>query len=354
MSNEDIILSDEQKDRIREIYKDQPDLIEITRKAFDNEELDGRSKEGRAVRAFLVEAGLKYKTTKVARQEGIVLDERQKAIILQNCKTMTAFQLGKLLFPEATITSVLSKECRAIISFVRSVEPESLSSQENAIGVQYCPPNNISEATALIEKASTFQLCPSKLSTQHKQAVQAFLRFINSPRVIQIINSYASQEDRELFETEFTRFTWDKPDLTADDLALYIGTCQDIVLNKRLVQHRQKLDQLFENVEEDAELSIRLAETMKAKASEYDQVQSRISSTLKKLSGDRAVRMQKQGERATTFLSLVEAFQAEEERKILLLNAKAQTEKIKNETDRLESLDDFIVRIVGISKQEAL
>ena len=46
-------LSDEQKQTIRDNFKDNPNLLDLTRLVFKNEEIDGRSKEGRAVREFL-------------------------------------------------------------------------------------------------------------------------------------------------------------------------------------------------------------------------------------------------------------------------------------------------------------
>ena len=51
-------LNDEQKTLVQENYKDFPDLIELTRMVFEDDSLDGRTKEGRAVRKFLVDNSL--------------------------------------------------------------------------------------------------------------------------------------------------------------------------------------------------------------------------------------------------------------------------------------------------------
>jgi predicted GIY-YIG superfamily endonuclease len=354
MDIDSINLSEEQKENIRNLYNEFPDLILITKKVFNNDQLDGRSKEGRAVREFLFKSGLKYKTTKREIEKEIKLSEEQKLFIDQNSKNMTAFQMAKILFPDENINSVLSKECREIIKYLRNSYPEKIKQSESGIGIEYKPPENLLQAVSIINKSTAQDLDDKKLSTNNRYSIIAYIRFINSPRLIQIVNSYSDASDRDLFQSEFTRFTWDKPDLTADDIALYIGICQDIVTNKRLVQHMEKLNQMFENTEDNEDLTVRLADTIKAKSEEYDKVQKRIESVIKKLNGDRAVRLQKQGERSANFLSLVEAFQSEEERKRLLLIAKAQRQKIKNEADRLESLDEFKARILGISKQEVL
>lgn len=46
-------LSEEQEKQILKEFKKNPDLMSITRKVFKDENIDGRSKQGRAVRAFL-------------------------------------------------------------------------------------------------------------------------------------------------------------------------------------------------------------------------------------------------------------------------------------------------------------
>lgn len=347
-----VTLTEEQKAEVAEIYKSTPDLIVITRKVFKNEELDGRSKEGRAVRQFLTTAGLKYRTTDLTTTD-LILTEDQKKFILQNAESMTAFEMAKVLFPNSTIISTLNKEPRTIIDFLREEAPEKLQKSENGVGLEYRAPATIAEAAAVVNRYAGIELKVERLSAQNRQCLTSFIRFINSYRLVQIINSFNDKDDRELFEAEFTRFTWDKPDLTADEVTLYINICQDIIHNRRLGRHMEKLNKSFENANDD-EFTIKLSEAMKAKTDEYDKVQKRIESLIKKLNGDRANRLAKQGERTANFLALVEAFQMEDDRKRFLIIAKASREKVKNEADRIEGLEEFKARILGISKAEVL
>lgn len=354
----DYQLTDEQKQKITEVYNTNPDLIFVTKAVFGSEKIDGRSKEGRAVRDFLVEKGLKYRTSSTRdKVEDVELNEHKRNFILQNADKMTSYQMALTLFPEANIRSPLNKECQRIVQFLREHAPQNLNAKESAVGLNYSAPDSIAEAVAKINVATYQDIAYQKLSSLQRQCINAFLRFINSPRVIHLINSYEDISDRELFESEFIRFTWDKPDLTMDDIALYIGVCQDIVTNKRIQKHIEKLSKMFEETgtgEDQQELTIRLAENMKAKTDEYDKVQKRIESGIKKLNGDRAHKLEKQGEKTSNFLALVEAFQMEDERRRLLLIAKAAREKVKEEVDRLETLDEYTARILGVSKEEVL
>ena len=60
-------LTVEQKKFIEENFHKIPDLIELTRATFKDGTIDGRSKQGRAVRAYLASKDMKYKTTKKKR-----------------------------------------------------------------------------------------------------------------------------------------------------------------------------------------------------------------------------------------------------------------------------------------------
>lgn len=359
----DLILTPEQEQKILDVFGTNPDLIHITRTVFDNPELDGRSKEGRLVRSFLASRGKSYATTKVEPTKELDLTDHHKNFLLQNVESMSVFEMGKVLFPDAGIVSVLNKECRAILAFLRRTCPEKLKNSESALGVEYRPPESLPEAILKINKATAYELNREKLSAQQRGCVTAFMRFIKSPRVIQIINSYSDSEDRRLFETEFIRFVWDKPDLTIEEQTLYTSLCQDIVINRRLLTHINKLNEMFEHASEkavenegdkQAEISMRLSEAMKTKSEEYDKVQKRIESAIKKLNGDRAQRLRDMGERSASFLNLVEAFQQEDERLRLLSIAEAKLEQIEGEVDRLESLDELKARILGVSKTEVV
>ena len=74
-------LTEEQKSIIRDNYVSTPDLIELTRLAFDNDSLDGRTKEGRAVRKFLIDEELDYKTREAQKKPGIELTKEQISFI---------------------------------------------------------------------------------------------------------------------------------------------------------------------------------------------------------------------------------------------------------------------------------
>ena len=56
-------LTKEQEEFLRENSARVPDLIDLTQQCFSRNDLDGRSREGRAVRKFLADNAIEYKTT---------------------------------------------------------------------------------------------------------------------------------------------------------------------------------------------------------------------------------------------------------------------------------------------------
>ena len=64
-------LTSEQENFLKEESKKTTDLNLLTKQCFENDSLDGRSKEGRLVRSFLIDQGINFKTTKRAKKKKV-------------------------------------------------------------------------------------------------------------------------------------------------------------------------------------------------------------------------------------------------------------------------------------------
>ena len=187
-----------------------------------------------------------------------------------------------------------------------------------------------------------------------EKCIEKLITFLNAPRFLQVINSYITKQSRELFESEYVRSTWDKPDLTSDELNLYVNVCMDYVNLKEIEQHKQKLNLMFDDTEGQNELTMRLTEMLKTKAEEYNQCINRVDKMLAKLNGERAKRVANQEQRNASVISLVQLFQDEEERKLMIKMAEMQKKVIKKEADGIEKMSDWKARVMGISKEDAI
>ena len=346
-------LTEEQEKFIDDNFARIPDLIELTRATFKDGTIDGRSKQGRAVRSYLASKEIKYKTTKHPEVMPVVLSEEQKSFIEQYSQDgMSSFQIAQLLFPDETVRK-LGKEQRAVGSYLDAVKKrkrEENRQQRN----KYDGPKDLNECIERVNMYTDAGLEENQMKAMERKSIESLFRFLKSPRFTQIISNYHKDEDQDLFEAEFIRATWDKPDLSADEINLYVNVCVDYINLKNISSHMEKLNRMFDEADEQQELTVRLSELLKTKSEEYNQCEKRQESLIQRLAGDRAKRISQRQDRNASILSLVESFQNEEERKLMVKMADMQKKAIKEEADHLESMNEWKSRVLGISKNDVI
>lgn len=348
-------LTEEQKEAIKKAYRKSTDLNEIVRIVFDNPNIDGRSKEGRLVRAYMIETGLKFKTARKVKQDGIEFTPEQKALIIDQANQgLSSLRIAELLFPDKEIKP-LSIEQRAVFAAINEINPDYSPSQDGDVGLNsYVAPKSPSRVIKKINDATGSSLEEEKINRQHRICVDKLGINLNNSRFLKIVNNYTSKEDRELFEQEFIRLTWDKPDLTADEINLYMNVCKEIVNLEVISKHLNKLNDIFDIANDQEEMSVRLSEIIKAKSAEYHQCENRIENLTKKLQGDRAERMKNKHKENASILALVQYFQDEEERVNMVKIAEMQKALVKNEAQRLEGMAEWKARILGLDMEDAI
>jgi len=353
------MLTDNQKKFIDENRDTIPDLIMLTRAAFMDEGLDGRTKEGRAVRAYLTEIGAQYNTTRHPKVEAVELTDDHKEFIKNNCFVgITTLRLAQLAFQDESIKS-LSAHHRAVNEYTKTLErePEDEESEDLAksyVKKRYQPPETEEGLVKAINEATHQDLEIEKLSHEERECIKSLRKFLKAPRLKMIMNNYASPDDMELFKAEFIRSTWDKYDLTSDEINLYINVCTDYIQLKNISHQIEKLNIMFDEIESERELSLRYAEVLKTKNDEYDKCEKRMESLIKKLNGDRAQRIANKHDEHASILSLVRSFQIEEERIQMIDIAEMQKTIIEKEAENLESMDSWKARILGLNKDNII
>ena len=349
---EKIKLTDDQKGFIDENHKKISNLNELTRAVFMGEDLDGRTKEGRSVRAYLAKKDYKYNTTRKQKVPNVKLTKAHKEFILAQADgTMKAFDIAKLLFPEKDITP-LSKETLVVAEFLKNNMPEDMNPADTAVGEKYSPVTSFDKIIDMVNKVTNQNLEKERMQMGVKKGLEALIRFLKSPRLILTIGNYTDKKNRELFEAEFIRATWDKPDLTSDELNLYINVCIDYINLMNIQKAVDKLNHMFEQCEDQQDMTVRLAELLKTKSEEYNQCEKRMESLITRLNGDRAKRVQNKQNANASILNLVQLFQEEEERKVMLKIAKMQREMVADEAKNIESMPDWKARVLGLRKDD--
>lgn len=347
-------LTEDQEQFILNNHKLIKDLNLLTQKTFNNEDLDGRTIEGKLIRAFLVKNNLKYSTSRHVKVDSVEFTDANKEFIIKSAEQgMSSFAIAELLFPEREIKK-LGAEQRAVLEHVRSINENFIPSQESGLLTCYSPPKTYPRLIKKVFDSTGFQLDESKMSRGQRNCLDKLAINLSNSRFVKIANNYTSKDDRHLFEEEFTRLTWDKPDLTADELNLYMNVCKEIINLEVISKHLNKLNDLFDCAEEQNDMSVKLAEIIKAKSGEYHQCEGRIEALTKKLQGDRSERMKNRQRDNASILSLVQMFQDEEERKNMVHIAEMQKKLVKEESSKLEAMSSFKARVLGISQEDVI
>jgi len=355
VSEQHFELTADQKAQIITEFRRDPNLMTIVRKVFDDPTLDGRSLQGRATRKFLAQNGEKAKTSLFEKAEHIELTTEQKNFMMGNNVEggMTALDIARLTFKDPDISS-LSLKHRAVVEFLGKYRPDIVNAKEMLATDKWIPPKALSRA---IKKVNDFTgsnfdelTCPTKV----KRNCEKLLIYLQSPRFNQFINNYNKVGDRDLFESEFVRAIWDKPDLTIDELNNYVTVCANYIRQQHIQARLDKLNALLDDSDDERDITLRLTEIIKATSEELNQCEKRIETMTKDLNGSRSNRLKEQGQQTSNILALVQAFQDAEERGRMVMMAEMQNRLVEEEADRLESMDDFKARILGISKRELL
>ena len=347
-------LTDEQKEYIKNNVAKVSNLNELTQKCFRDDDLDGRTKEGRAVRKYLIENNIDYKTTRRKPQDKIKLNDSQKDFIIQQAQEgLSSLEIAKLIFPKKQVKP-LSNEQRTVLAHINEVNPDFVPSQDSAAVNDYVPPKSPSRVLKKINDSTGINLDEGKINRQKQICIEKLQINLSNSRFLKIINNYLNKQDRELFEQEFIRLSWDKPDLTADEINLYLNVCKEVINLEVVSAHLNKLNEMFDVADDQTEMTVRLAEIIKAKSQEYHQCETRIENLTKKLQGDRAERMKKSQKDNASFLAIVQMFQEEEERKNMVRMAEMQKKLIKEEAERMEGMAEWKARILGISQDDAI
>jgi hypothetical protein len=329
-------------------------LIELTQKCFNNESLDGRAKEGRLVRKFLIENEISFGTTKKEKKEGIEFTDQEKQFIVNQAKSgLSSLRIAELLFPDKEIKP-LSLEQRAVLDILREINPDIIPSQDVGLLNSYIPAKSPARIVKKINDATGSDLEEDKLNRQFRVRVEKLGINLANSRFVRVMNNYLSKDDRDLFEQEFIRLTWDKPDLTADEINLYLNVCKEIINLEVVSKHLNKLNELFDEANDQSDMTNRLSEIIKSKSSEYHQCETRIENLTKKLQGDRAERMKSRNKENASILSIVQLFQEQDERRNMVRIAEMQKALVKEEAHRLEGMAEWKSRVLGVHQDDVI
>jgi hypothetical protein len=365
------VLYEEQQQRIKDCLALNPDatLTEITSYAYNDEKIDSRSKEGRLVKQFLLDNKIEYKNKSVTQRERIVLTDEQKEFIKNNYKGQNYVDLAKALFNNDKLTHV-TLECREVNSYIQELQKNDPDAPKDTLdntmyvpsergadstSGAYFPPRRSDQTVFRINKYLNIGWSSDSLKASQQKMVDMLQRYLNTFSFCYQINTYKTNNDRQLFEDSFIRYTYDKPDLSQEELDQFIVLCTEVVTAATILQQVEDLRDMLRNSTSDGEgrnIKMQLNEAISNLQTEYNQCRARQQKLYKSLVDDRSKRIAQRQEENASILNLVQAWKDEERRKGILVLAEAQKKNLNEEAKRLSSMDELKGIIRGINVDE--
>jgi hypothetical protein len=360
---EEVTLSEEQEKIIVDEWNSRPDdppsLLALIKETFPGRNLDGRSKEGRAVKKFLATRKLKARGQHEYKpKQKIELTDEQKEYIDNNIAYMNPKEIAVTIFNDAAITQT-HQETRTVVEYVNSLGPSQETFQDNSeIPMSdYKPPGTFDKTVYRINKYVLHGIDKDKVTPKQKRDVPALIGYLHVYRFIHQINTYQTTVDRELFESSFVRYTYDKCDLTQEEVDEYIVLAAEVVIASNIQRRINHLSDLMDGAANDTEgrrLSMGLVSAINDAQTEYNQCVNRQQKLLSDLKEKRSDRLKKEIKNNASILNLVEMWKEEESRRKLIKLAEMRKILIKDEIQKLSSLEEVKARIMGITEDEVL
>lgn len=365
--NEEIILTDDQKKLIvarwNDLNQNPPSVPELIKLCFNLDE-DGFGKHGLSVRKFLAESKIRSKS-KIPLERRInapsELTDDQKLYISNNISTLKPLEIAKFLFDNEKITG-FSMELKLVNDFVKTLpnQVKEIGKEDNFDGLgKYKPPKTPLTAARRVNSFIFNCINTDDIEKNSKllNCLSQFIRFCHMPRFVLNFDAYKTQEDKDLFESTYVRYVWDKPDLTEEELDIYVNLCADIVNLTNLEKEKEYLISLRDGCAEDTEgkrVLMSIVQMLFNLRSEIDNAYKRIKGTAESLQGKRNERIDVKTKENASLVNLLDFWRTYENRQQIIRLAEIRKKNLKNEVERIETMSDLVMEVYGISKDEAL
>ena len=355
-------LTEEQKLSILKEWNDRPEnppsLLELIRVAYPDKNYDGRTKEGRAVKKFLATRQIVADGAHVYKpKDKIKLTQEHKEYISNNAGMMSPVEIARIIFKDNKITN-LNQEAKSVSEYIGTLDNKVVyqTPEQPPENNEYKPPKTNLRMTQRVNKYVHDGLDENNLKSKEKAGIEALIGYMHTFRFNHQINNYETQNDRDLFESSFIRYTYDKPDLTQEEVDQYIVLSSEVVISANIQRRKEHLTAMLDAVVEDTDgrASMSLVEVIGKVETEYNQSVNRQQKLLGDLKEKRSDRLSKQIKENASILNLVQVWKDEENRKKMIHLAEMKKEIIKEEVERLSSMDEIKCRIMGLGEDEAL
>lgn len=398
-------LTDDQKQVIKKYWaenlENRPSIIKLTETAF-GKKLSSKSNEARLVKSFVSELSKEEASKKRSEEEinaengnasqdfsalenlissttievpdnedsklskardifNIVDQEQQQNYSLTNqekeyVKNNIAFgakpiDMAKILFRDPTINY---QDVR-FVAFNEYYKELKYGKGSDSGNEMFSPPKDIIECAKRVNKQIPGAYDLSYISKVDEKSLKALLSYLSVMRVVLSINAFDDKDDRALFESSFIRYTYDKPDLTQEEVDQYVVLCSEIIIARRSLKKYQEIEEARESIfEETGEMDNDLIKSASSVQGEYNDSIKRQKQLISDLTTTRSKKIERKLDETSSLLALVELMKEEESRKEIIEIGQERNRRVEEDISRIMNEDELIGRIIGMTRNKAL
>jgi hypothetical protein len=263
-------------------------------------------------------------------------------------------------FYQKKVLSPLDLRYKVVVDYIGTLPNQvkySDSNEDVPAEGGYAPPKSESRAVVRVNKYVYNGIDKEKITPKLKRNMSTLIAYMHTFRFLHQISTYGIETDRELFESSFVRYTWDKSDLSQEEVDQYIVLAAEVVIASNIQRRVERLQTLLDQNAEDTEgrrMAMSLVEAINTAQTEYNQCVNRQTKLLNELKEKRSQRLSKVLQESASILNLVELWKDEESRHKMIKIAEIRKKNISSEIERLSTMEDIKSRIMGISEEEIL
>lgn len=284
------------------------------------------------------------------------LTETQQIAVLQNVGRLSnPLDLAKFVFADREVLDG-SPELAAVQKYVLNIKGSLVKGMPGKESISYKAPKKPEEVIGKVNAATFGKLTKDLIDKDSnvKTNLTALVRFLNSFRFGLMYQSLNSDIERELFETTFVKYTFDKPDLTEEEVDQYLNLTVDIVFCLRIEKELEYVMAMRDSAAEDSEgkkFSMSLVESMANLREERERNLKRQSQAITMLQGKRSSRIDTKIRENASILQIIGAWKQAEKRARMIKLAEEIKAKEKKELVRLDSIEAFKGELWGINPE---
>lgn len=335
-----------------------PAISDLLEKIYPGKNITGRDLEGRAIKAFLSTKNLKTRpASEYVKKSRPELTAEQQEFILNNISKFDGpnreAELAQNIFNDNTLSN-LNIETKVVAEFIAGMN-SLVKSKSEVPDEDYKPPNTMDRVIARVNKYVMNGIDRNKITPKIKKELDALIGYLNTTSFVRQINDYPMVSDRETFEDHFTRYTYNKGDLTQEEVDQYISLSNEKVISvniqKTINNIQREIDQ---TVDSGDKIPLALVELSGKVRDEFNQSSNRQQKLLGDLKLKRSQRIQDKDQNAVSIVGLFDMWREEEGRKKVLRINELNRQALEKDINKIASMEDVMARINGISISEIM